>query len=603
VEKDVSTASSAGRTPPAPAFFDEDEPVETVLSRWALGFLGVVLASCASDAAQSSADEIVGRDRARQGPVANGFADLHVHMMGEDAFGGAWFHGSYDREPMDCDGGFPPSDHARIRQNISDLLAACPSVSFAESPLLDAVFSVGGSAASEFLAKTEGTQGDTGLHLRRTHAGRDFPRWDTIAHHAVWETWLRTAHERGLSLMVMSAVTFQFLCEMMPDANRKRECDERADIDVQLDRVHDFVRRNTWAEIALSPREARRIIAEGKLALVLSIEASSVFEDVGDWRPLFDAFYAKGVRTLQIAHQLDNRFAGAALHNPIFHVAQFRKTCHIDTDCGATIGGKTLGFDVDRECKNMRGLTREGADFAREMMKRGMPIDIAHLSERGVAALYEVAKDAQYYPLYVSHGHFREIMNPELAKTEKTTPAEIIRIVRKTGGMFGLRTADDETKDYVHASVPNDCHGSSKSFAQAFEFGAKELKVGLALGSDFNGFIQQTRPRFGDFGACSAGFAEEADAQRARERDSGPRPLGTEFDEKGLAHIGLLPDLIDDLRGMGVDMSPIARSAERFLVMWERAQGVRTGPADDANDLSTGGVAPYVPKDVRRAQY
>jgi microsomal dipeptidase-like Zn-dependent dipeptidase len=565
------------------------------MSRWLVGFLGIVLASCASDVTQS-----MGAD---QSSVATGFADLHVHMMAEEAFGGAWLHGTYDHAPTDCDGGMPPSDHARVRQNLSELLTSCPNVPFGDSALLSALFSVGGgSAGSEFLSKIEGSKGDTGLHLGRKRANRDFPRWDTIAHHAVWEKWLRTAHERGLSLMVMSAVTFQFLCEMMPEGNLKRECDERADIDIQLDRVHEFVRANTWAEIALSPADARRIIAQGKLAIVLSIEASNVFDGPSDWRPVFDAFYAKGVRTLQIAHQLDNRFAGAALHNPIFHVAQFKKNCHIDTDCGATLRGKTLGFDVDRECKNMRGLTSEGADLAREMMKRGMPIDIAHLSERGVDALYDVAKSAQYYPLYFSHGHFREIMNPELAKDEKTTPAEIIRIVRKTGGMFGLRTAHDETRDYVHASVPNDCHGSSKSFAQAFEFGAKELKVGLALGSDFNGFMQQTRPRFGDLGACSAGFAEEAAAQRAQQLASG-RPLGTEFDEKGLAHVGLLPDLLDDLRGMGVDTAPITRSAERFLRMWERANEERTGPADDANDLSTGGVAPYVPKDVRRTLY
>jgi hypothetical protein len=44
-------------------------------------------------------------------------------------------------------------------------------------------------------------------------------------------------------------------------------------------------------------------------------------------------------------------------------------------------------------------------------------------------------------------------------------------------------------------------------------------------------------------------------------------------------------------------------SDDGFLAMWEGAGGQRTGPADDANDLSTGGIAPYLPKDVRREQY
>ncbi len=33
------------------------------------------------------------------------------------------------------------------------------------------------------------------------------------------------------------------------------------------------------------------------------------------------------------------------------------------------------------------------------------------------ADLFALAQQNQYYPLYVSHGHFREVMNPELAAT------------------------------------------------------------------------------------------------------------------------------------------------------------------------------------------
>ena len=531
-----------------------------------------------------------------------GLADLHVHMMAEEAFGGGWFHGSYDAAPVDCDGGFPPSDHARVKQDLRSLFEHCPPESiipWSDGGIVSELFGVSGAAASEFVGKIEGTEGDTGLHLGRMHANKDFPRWDTIAHHEAWEGWLADAHAKGLSLMVMSAVTFQFLCELMPDQNRKRACDEGADIDAQLVKTHDFVARNPWAEIALTPADARRIIGEGKLAVVLSIEASGLFENSPDWRPVFEHLWSQGVRTLQIAHQLDNRFGGAALHNPIFHVAEYIKTCHIDTDCGKTVGNVTLGFDVDASCKNVRGLTTDGADLSREMMKRGMPIDVAHLSERGTADLFALAQQNQYYPLYVSHGHFREVMNPELAATEKTTPAEIIRMVRQTGGLVGLRTAHDETREYTKSGVANDCQGSSKSFAQAFEFGRKELKVGLALGSDFNGFIQQTRPRFGANGACSAGFAAEASAQQSMQTNR----VGTDFDEKGLAHIGLVPDMLSDLKHLGVDTSTLDDSAERYIAMWERASAARTGPADEAADLTTDGVAPYVAKDVREQQY
>lgn len=67
-------------------------------------------------------------------------------------------------------------------------------------------------------------------------------------------------------------------------------------------------------------------------------------------------------------------------------------------------------------------------------------------------------------------------------------------MVRETGGMIGLRTAPEEVNTYEPSAVANTCHGSARSFAQAYDFGRLGLKVALGLGSDFNGFIQQTRP-------------------------------------------------------------------------------------------------------------
>src|SRR5690606_21337700 len=160
--------------------------------------------------------------------------------------------------------------------------------------------------------------------------------------------------------------------------------------------------------------EARRIVSEDKLAMVLSIEASHIFGD-GDWRASLDEVHDLGVRTLQIVHQLDNRFGGAAPHNTIFQMAQFNETCHIDTDCALTGPNVTLGFDVDSDCRNVKGLTDEGAALISEMIARGMLIDIAHMSEQLTRDVYDLAVEADYYPLYASHAHFREIMVPSKA--------------------------------------------------------------------------------------------------------------------------------------------------------------------------------------------
>nr|AYM54096.1 sphingolipid ceramide N-deacylase [Byssovorax cruenta] len=551
--------------------------------------------------------EPVAQDRAAASTPVVGFAELHDHMMAEEAFGGGWFHGNHTGPLDDCDGGLPPSDHARVRQDLSSLLSLCPdsgSLDLSSVPLLKALFWAGGGAVgSELIGQIEGTQGDTGVHLGRSEFGPDWPRWDTIAHQQVWEGWLQSAHTRGLNLMVVSAVSNGFLCSLLPEDNIKRPCDEMADAELQIQMIKDFAaQRSSWVEVALSPSHARQIINAGKLALVISIEVSNLF-GTKDMRTELDRFYAMGVRTLQPVHQLDNRFGGAAPHNFIFHVAQFTKNCHVDTDCGITTKDFTLGFDVDSNCRNVLGLTSEGKQLVQAMMSKGMLVDLAHLSERGIQDAYTIAQQNTYYPLYISHGHFREVMNPELAETEKTTPAWVIQYLRRTGGIFGLRTAHDETRAYTPSGVANNCQGSSRSFAQASEFARQGLKVPVAFGADFNGFIQQVRPRFGPNGACSATFTAEANEHAHAQEVSSPGRLGTEFDEKGLAHIGLLPDLLTDLDHLGASTASLRSSAESFIRMWERAQSPRTGMADPANDIDVSGVAPYVPREQREAAY
>ena len=531
-------------------------------------------------------------------PQLEGYADLHLHMFAEEAFGGGWFHGQ-SGGPADvalaiCDGG-EPGDHGRLQDDLGPLFAGCDQAlldaTAAEVPLLQILLTLGGLGISEFLSDVPGSSGDTGKHLDRRGGWPEldgWPRWDVIAHQQAWGPWLEDAYESGLRVTVVSAVSLDWLCRALPDENVKRpQCDEMDDVRVQLQMANDFAAANDWVEIALSAEDARRIVSEDKLAMVLSIEASHVFGE-GDWEAQLDEVYGLGVRTLQIVHQLDNRFGGAAPHNTIFQTVQFGENCHVDSDCGLTTQDLTLGFDVDANCRNVKGLTDEGKALIEAMIARNMLIDAAHMSEQLVRDVYAVTVEHDYYPVYLSHAHFREIMRPEKAAEEKTTPAWIVALVRESGGMIGLRTAHEETNTYDASAVENSCHGSSRSFAQAYDYGRLGLKVPIGLGSDLNGFIQQTRPRFGP-DACSASFPEEAACQARDERLSGVG-VGSDFDEWGLGHLGLLGDLVDDLEALGSDVTPLRHSADDFVVMWERASGPRTGPAADPSDLDSSGI-------------
>ncbi|MEZ4451629.1 MAG: membrane dipeptidase [Nannocystaceae bacterium] len=565
----------------------------------------------ASDSATSGETESDGEtDTDGEAPL-EGVADLHLHMFAEQAFGGGWLHG-HAEGPAEialapCDGG-DPGDHGRLREDLVPLLGSC-DLSLEELgalvPLIAVITTGGGAAVGEVVGQIPGTDGDTGKHDDRTQGWPEltgWPRWDVIAHQQAWEDQLLAAYEAGLRLEVISAVSNDWLCRALPPENVIRpECDEMADVRVQLEMANAFAESHEWAEIALTAADARRIIEDDRLALILSVEASHLL-NAGDWQAGLDELHGLGVRTLQPVHQLNNRFGGAALHNTIFHVAQYAESCHIDMDCGRTTETVTLGFDLDANCKNTLGLTDEGKALTQAMMERGMLVDVAHLSEAGVRDVFELAVARDYYPFYISHGHFREIMTPERQKEEKTTPSWVITMLRETGGIFGVRTAPDEVNTYSASPVENSCHGSSRSFAQAYDFGRLGLKVAMALGSDLNGFIQQTRPRFGA-DACTASFAAEGVCQRVDEAESGPPPLGSAFDEIGFGHIGVLLDLVDDLDALGTDTAPLRGSADAFVRMWERAEGERSGPAESADDLDVGGIEVLPAHSIRQAEY
>lgn len=540
-----------------------------------------------------------------------GFADLHNHAFAEAAHGGGWTHGEHtgamELALASCDGGVP-GDHARVRSDLSVLFDQCEEAgvdlgTLADTiPILNLVLWVGGTPLSEFIGTLEGSSGDTGVHLGRTDGAPTFegwPRWDTIAHQQTWEGWIEQSWQDGLRLSVFSAVSNDWLCRALPPDNLDRpQCDEMDDVRVQLQMAHELAATHPWAEIALSAADARRIASEGRLAIVLSVEVSRLF-GTDDWEAGLDELHDLGVRTLQLVHQVDNRFAGAAPHNAIFHVAQFTDTCHVDSDCGLTTADLTLGFDVDAQCRNVQGLTDEGRALAQAMMDRGMLVDAAHMSERSITDLHALAMERDYYPFYVSHGHMREILLPAQQRHEKTSPAWVVALVRETGGMFGLRTGHEEVSSYPASGVENTCHGSTRSFAQHYAYATMGLGVEVALATDFNGFIQQVRPRFGDEGACSAGFEAEATCQAHAQAT----PTGTELDTRGLGHQGLLGPMLDDLQALGADVSGLESSAEAFVQMWERAEGPRDSEPLPTDDMSEEGIVPLPPAAEREDDY
>ena len=123
--------------------------------------------------------------------------------------------------------------------------------------------------------------------------------------------------------------------------------------------------------------------------------------------------------------------------------------------------------------------------------------------------------------------------------------------------------------------------------------------VGVGYGSDFNGMTRRLAPRYGDAllpvlerDACDgADVPPQAEDQRVQYPFTAHGATGTfdkqvtggktfDYNVDGLAHVGLVPDFIQDLKKVGLsdaDLEPFFRSAEAFLQMWERI-GARGAP-------------------------
>jgi microsomal dipeptidase-like Zn-dependent dipeptidase len=532
---------------------------------------------------------ILGARAAAAGDVV-GYVDLHSHLMAEHSFGGGWFWGTVEG-PMDwavrrCDGNFPWRSHAAtVFPILSELLGVDPTEW--EHVLTTGIVGLGG---------------DTGWHLGRRrgydrrHCRRilgftipgtcpqphfeDWPMWDAIAHQQMWQGWLQQAHQGGLQVMVVSLAESNFLCQNTAFETRRYDCDEMASIGRQATFVHDFAAHNSsW--VGTSPAEARALIAQGKLALVLAVEVTRLFPG-GDFVAQLDQLRAQGICSVQVVHHADNRFGGAApipqlmkaarlterlwsivLGLPIFPPPPAVDITDIDEIVCRDAAGNSHACDGETWL-NERGLTLDGGTLVRAMMDRGMLVDVAHLSRRSFAEVYDIAHQRGDYPLLYSHAHMWNTIAPWEERHEKYLREEEIPRITSTGGMVGLRTGPEAALAYppppISPIVANSCDGSARSFAQSLMY-AVDHGLTVGFGADLNGFIRQMKPRYSN--KCGADKAQ-IDAA------GGP----TELQKKGFAHVGLYPQLMSELQTVGVPafyLDHLNRSAENFLRMWERS--------------------------------
>jgi Membrane dipeptidase (Peptidase family M19) len=302
-------------------------------------------------------------------------------------------------------------------------------------------------------------------------------------------------------------------------------------------------------------------------------------------------------------HYLNGRYVDVE-PDPTLEFRLTRDQVHFDP-AGAFHADTVDAYDTHpgQGHRNARGLTAAGALLVRALLRRGMIVDIDHMGAKTMAATLAIA-EAGHPPLLSSHTSFLDLMilagDPDgqrdpcgaAAARLGPIPSEFalsdptVARLRRLGGMVSpglLQTGNVRVRLSRQADAP--VH-SSIMWASSYLHAARRMHgAGVGLATDFT-LAPSCGPRFGP-GLVYPGPPQQRNPQRHPVAYGTPGPgQGSDrlapcvagwrrfdFNTDGLAHVGLLPDLLQDVANLGVtpeDLVPLWNSVEAYASMWER---------------------------------
>lgn len=542
-----------------------------------------------------------------------GFVETHSHLFTNFGFGGAgMFHGS----PFH-------------RLGVEHALPGCAMFHGAEGrrDLISYAFSGLGDLDADALVPVfvSGRTPEPNHETDGYPTFTDWPNaWKSSTHQSQYWRWIERAWRSGMRLLVQHATSNSVLCEMMRGIRAqptRYSCNDMVAVDRQIEETYALERYidaqsggpgEGWFRVVTTPADARAVIGEGKLAVLLGIETSNLFDcfltprdgfptcDANHVRAQLDEYWDKGVRVLFPVHKFDNAFSAGDGDRNVGQIGSFINSGHWSnfvTDCpdidrGFDRGAIAFaGLNMPRAtydepppndmsgfgdnpvgtmapfldligmgslegdfCQNA-GVTPLGEMMIREMMSRGMILELDHLPRRSYERAFEILVESDY-PAIGTHGRTHGGRIYEIGGMSKTGLGRCGRPGEPGAMGEGFRNRIQLIRD--HGGYP----------AEGFGF-------------DLNGFAGSPRPRFGDESPCAEPqenpitypFTSYRGDVTFTEPQLGGRTV--DFNTEGMIHLGLVAEVIEDARRDGVtdeDLEPLFRSAEAYLRMWERAE-------------------------------
>ncbi|HJL02537.1 MAG TPA: hypothetical protein RMH85_24870 [Polyangiaceae bacterium LLY-WYZ-15_(1-7)] len=541
-----------------------------------------------------------------------GIVETHAHLLTNLGFGGSGiFHGA-PFHPLGVEHALPDCAPWHGSEGRRDLFGF--------------TYHNGGELTEETLIPLFLT-GRTPGPNHATAGWPDFTDWPdarrAATHQQQYYLWIQRAYMAGLRLLVQHATTNRIICELMVGTGAQTgrySCNDMVAVDRIIDATYDMERYidaqsggpgEGWFRIVRTPAEARAVIEEGKLAVILGIETSNLFDclvtpPAGMERctpetvtAALERYHERGVRAIFPVHKYDNAFSAGDGDREIIELGNWINSGHwsnFTEDCPgvpvvfdkgpvrfaginepreeyfseppndfsgfqdepvATLSPYLDRFDAGslegEWCQNA-GLTDLGEHLIDEMMARGMILEVDHFPQRSYARVFEILEERAYPGVAGTHG------------TNFEGRLYALGGVSKVGlGRCGEEEPGAMTRRLLERVALIEAEGGFP--AEGFGF-------------DMNGFAGAPRPRFGEEG-CGEGqenpitypFDSIAGDVTFTEPRVGNRVI--DFNTEGMVHIGMLPELLEDARRTGSteeDLEPLFRSAEGYLRMWEAAE-------------------------------